>query len=1410
MGRTDLGDRIAHLPPEKRALLEHQLQRRAAAAADEQAIPARGATGASPLSFGQERLWFLHHLEHDAAIYNIALAARMSEAPNVAALRRALDALVERHPILRTVFATVDGRPVQVVAEPCSTALALVDLSDRPSAEREGAAQQFIADEARRPFDLERGPLLRSTLIRLDDREHVFLVTMHHIVSDGWSLGILHRELTELYLAFSAGHEPALAPLPVQYADFAAWQREWLQGERLEALLGYWRTQLAGAPLVVELPADRPRPRTPTYRGAGVGMLWSPELARGLTALSQREGVTLFMTLLAAFGVLLHRYTGLDDLLIGSPIAGRNRREVEGLIGFFVNTLALRVDLRGDPTFRELLRRVRETTLGAYAHQDLPFEKLVEALQPERDRSRQPVVQVMFAFQNLPEEAAVRTHLLRSGVDTGTAKFDLTLYITETLQGLEGWFEYSTDLFDPDTIQRLAGHFTTLVEGLVADPDSSLSRCPLLTAAERQQVVIDWNDTAAPFPADRGIDELFQAQVEQTPDRTAVVWGDERWSYRTLNARANQLAHYLQRRGLGPDVLVGLRLERSPELVVALLGILKAGGAYLPLDLAYPPARQAFMLRDGAAPVLITTSALRSEVLDYHGEVICLDRDEAAIAAESTENPHGGASGDHLAYVIYTSGSTGEPKGVAVPHRAVNRLVVNTDYVQLGPADVVAQVSNASFDAATFEIWGALLNGARLVILDKEVVLSARELRAAIERHGIGTMFLTTALFNQLVAEEPAVFAGLEQLLVGGEALDPVWIRAALQAGPPRRLLNAYGPTETTTFAATYHVEHVPTDATTIPIGRPIANTRLYVLDRHLTPCPIGVPGELYIGGPGVARGYLHRPALTAEKFVPDPFGVERNGCLYRTGDRVRLLHDGNIEFLGRIDQQVKLRGFRIELGEIEAVLCQHPGVQQAVVVVHESAEAGKRLVAYVVPHDPAAAIVEALPQFLRQELPAYMVPAVFTPLAALPLNANGKLDRAALPPPGHVGAPERGTNARPRTEVQARLTRIWQALLGVPAVRVDDDFFDLGGHSLLVMRLLTEIEKEFGQRPPLSTIFPQATIEGLAAWLCDPKRQRAGSVLVPIQPEGQRPPLFCVHPLGGDVLCYHNLARHLGLDQPVYGLQAPGLDGLAEPLTDIPAIAAHYIEQVRTVQPSGSYHLLGFSSGGTVVFEMAQQLHRDGCAIGMLGILDHPVTQSNYYRPRFRLDHWLTCVRDLWAYTDKLNRLSKLNRLRPRHLCRLIPAQRRPRSAREEDNPAVAEAKIRAELDAVVAYVAGHIVGDVSELPEHHRLVIEAQYMALNTYVPQVYPGRITLFRARWQPILCSHDPTMGWGHLAAQGVEVCTVPGSHLSVLGDAYVAMLAEQLALHLAPAYETNQGAGAKESTRPPLEVVQLTS
>ncbi|HSF40688.1 MAG TPA: amino acid adenylation domain-containing protein [Thermoanaerobaculia bacterium] len=1031
--------------------------------------------GDLPLSFAQERLWFLDQLQPGLSTYNIPSALRMTGPLAPAALASAFTEVVRRHEALRTTFRAVAGQPVQRIAPPAPFGLPIVDLSALAAGAREREAGRLTAEETARPFDLVHGPLLRAGLVRLEESEHLLLATLHHIVSDGWSMGVLVRELGEAYQAFAQGRRPSLPALPVQYADWAVWQRQWLQGDVLEAQLGYWRRQLGGGLAVLELPADRPRPAVATFRGDHRAFALPASLTESLEALGRREEATLFMTLLAAFDVLLSRLTGQTDVPVGTPVAGRGRGEAEGLIGLFLNTLVLRGDLSGDPGFRDLLVRLRGTALDAYAHQDIPFEKLVEDLQPQRSLNQTPLFQVMLVLQNTPEGTVGAGDLTLAPVPApaSTSRFDLTLVLQPAGDGLHGSVEYRSDLFDGTTVERWLGHWRTLLEGLAADPDRRISDLPLLTPAERDQIVSAWNDTAEDLGPAACLHGLFYEQAARTPDAPALLWKDGQTTYGDLARQADRLARRLRERGVGPGDLVALLLDPSPERVAAVLAVLRAGAAYVPLDPAYPADRLDFMVEDTGAALLLTREALAAALEEP---------DEGELAAFPSAAP------DDRAYVIYTSGSTGRPKGVVIRHAAAANTVrdVNRRF-GVGPEDRVFAVSALSFDLSVYDLFGPLAVGAAVVLPEPSATPDPAAWSAALARHGVTVWNSAPALMDLLVSSEAPLPETLRLVLLSGD-----WIPIALpgeirRRDPGARVISLGGATEASIWSILYPIGDVPPSWTSIPYGRPMANQTFHVLDPAGHPAPVGVAGELHIGGAGVADGYHARPDLTAEKFVPDPFADQPGARLYRTGDLGRRFADGTIEFLGRRDLQVKIRGFRIELGEIEAVLTAHPAVREAVVLARQEEGLARsaglsqaRLVAYVVPAPEAALDLNALRAHLATRLPEHMVPSALVPLEAIPLTPNGKVDRRALPAP-EAGPDQQTEFVPPRDGVEETIAALWKDLLKAERVGVHDNFFSLGGHSLLATRVAAALRDAFGVEVPLRTLFEKPTVADLA-----------------------------------------------------------------------------------------------------------------------------------------------------------------------------------------------------------------------------------------------------------------------------------------------------------------------------------------
>jgi amino acid adenylation domain-containing protein len=1037
-----------------------------------------------PLSYSQERLWFLHQFDPGNPTYNHAFAVRLMGELDVEVMQRSLREIIRRHEMLRTVFQPVNGQPVQCVLPDFLPALNVEEVEGSGPEEKEKQAIEIAQEEARRPFDLTQLPLLRVRLLRLAPADHVLVINIHHIIFDAWSGAILWAELSLLYEACRRGEPSPLQELPIQYGDYAVWQREWLQGDVLAGQLQYWKKKLADLPAGLELPSDRPRPALQSFRGASELFAFRQELWDGLKRVAQSEGATLFVVLLAAFETLLMRYSGHEDFAVGIPVANRGQQEAESLIGFFVNTLVMRAELQGNPSFRELMGRVRETTLAAYAHQDVPFEKVVEELHLTRDLSRTPLFQVLFTFLNTPAAAMSGfggLQILPHKLETGTAKADLVITIGEGGQGPALELNYNTDLFDPPRIRLFLEHYERLLTSIAANPDARVWQLEMLTNAEEKQLA-EWNQSGTNYPRDSSIVELFESVAAGTPDAPAIAAGGRQISYRELDQRANQLARYLGKQGAGPGTNVALCVDKSPEMLTGLLAILKTGAAYLPVEMHCPEERVRWMLEDAGSSLLVTQEAVCAQLGKIAARTILLDREQDKIAEEPTEKLPCVLSAENLTYVMYTSGSTGKPKGVAVTHRNVVRLVRNTDYVTIVPDDRIAQLSNLAFDAATFEIWGALLNGACVVLLPRETVLSAHQLAEAIVRERITVLFLTTALFNQVTREVPGIFSPARCVIFGGEQADPVAVRNARLHGAPQRLLHAYGPTENTTFSSWCEVKQVAENALTVPIGRPVANTQLYVLDKEMGLVPAGVPGELYLGGDGVANSYWNRPELTAEKFICNPLAGAGGDRLYRTGDRVRWLAGGNLEFIGRNDAQIKLRGFRVELGEIEAALRQCAGVKDCVVLLKGNTSAEKQLVAYVVPAEQARLETVQLRAALKNLLPEYMVPGIYIELPELPLNENGKINRAVLAEPGESRLETGLEYVPPRTPEEEMLAQIWADVLGVERVSMRDNFFDLGGHSLLATQVTSRAKQAFQVEITVRQLFESPTVSGLAA----------------------------------------------------------------------------------------------------------------------------------------------------------------------------------------------------------------------------------------------------------------------------------------------------------------------------------------
>ena len=1385
------------LSSRKRVLLEAMLKERGVASAAPQRIPRRAKGESPPLSYAQERMWFFEQLTPGTGTYNIPILVRLSGALNVDALDRAMTEVVRRHETLRMSFGAENGSPIACIDDNGKLSLRVIDLSDRDDAETE--LQRLAKEDATSPFDLAEGPLIRATLFVKSETDHALLLNTHHIISEARSLAIFFREVSEFYRSFVEGEPVSLPELPVQYGDYATWQRSQLDDAKSQEQVDYWKRQFGGELPVLEVPTDRPRGAVQTFPGNTLSRKLPRDLSQRLKALGQSEQSSLFMTLIAAYKVLLHRYTGLDDLIVATPVSGRNRVELEQVIGCFVNTMALRTQIDDAASFREYLREVRTTALDAYAHQDVPFETVVHALRPERDLGHALLFQVMFVLQDEAAGVSWRESLQLPGVDaemsvvrSDTAKFDLTLEMEDGDEGLMASFEYNTDLFDDSTIERMLSHLEVLLTGIVDNPDESIAALPLMPDAERELLMVEWNQTRQDYPRDRGIHNFFEERCRTKGDAVAVVSGELTVSYEELNGRANRLAHHLRGLGVRKGDFVATCMERSVEMVVSVLAILKAGAAYVPLDASYPRERLELMLDDAAASVVLTVDAHVGAVRGSAEHVVCLDSDWTAIQQQPDTNPDVAISAEDLAYLMFTSGSTGAPKGVAVKHGCVARLVIDSDYVPFAEDEIIPHISNCSFDAATFELWGSLCNGGRLVIISRDEVLSLRTFAKTLHETNVTAMFVTTALFNQMVATVPDAFSKMRHVLFGGETVDPATVRKLLTGRPPKRLLHVYGPTECTTFATSYLIEELAEDAQTVPIGRPIANTTCYILDRNRRPAPTGVPGELYIGGDGVALGYHNREELTAQGFIPSPFNEDER--LYRTGDLVKFRSDGNIEFLGRLDHQVKIRGFRIEPGEIEVHIARHPSVKDVKVLAREDTPGDKRLVAYVVAESGTSIDTAELQTFLRELLPTYMLPGNVVWMDALPLNPNGKVDRRALPVPER----ERGASEdyqAPGTETERGLAAIWSELLGVERIGLQDNFFDLGGHSLMAIRVAAQVQERLGVDVPLRDFFDAPFVKDLAATV---DRLKRGDVadsdpvatdpcVMPIRVDGSRDPFFCIEGTGrGGV--YKGLAASLDPDMPVYALHPHFWETGGDAIGTVEEIAARYVQSVRAIQPHGPYYLGGWSFGGTVSYEMAQQFRRAGEPVAFVGLMESFATNP----AKSSLGHGVARVR---TFVNKVRvRLIMIYKTLPnirgyiRDGFRLLlggngESVERRLSLREYltfiwhdinrqyflkqaglDAPDSGQGRLAMLDDPYVRRVTNAIA---------HNVITSDEY-AIDSY-----PGRVTVFRAEHDPWReADKDPTLGWAKFAEEGVEVHVVPGNHMVLLRSPFVETFAKE--------------------------------
>ncbi len=1305
-----------------------------------QRIVPRQQSGPCPLSFSQEQFWFLDQMVPGSAAYNIVDVINLDGTYDASALRAAMNELVRRHEILRTALVAGTGQLMQVVSPASDLVLPELDLGAIPEEERAREWTRVVRTEGRRTFNLAQPPLFRAVVVHHSPGEHKVLLTIHHIIADEWAMGLIQDEVKQLYAAFRRKQASPLVELPIQYADFACWQQASFQGEKLEQQLAYWKDVLTDASPVLALPTDKPRPREQTFRGDTEHFVLSKALLDRLREIAQREQTTLFMLLEAAFASFLHRYSGQPDILVGTPISGRTLGETQRLVGCFLNTVVLRSQFTDDLTFRALLQQTRERALGAFAHAELPFGRLVATLAPERDPSRAPLFQVMFVLLDSDGSSQASKVFDHRELETGTSKFDLTLLTSVTPNGLEGMFEYSTDLFEAETIRRLCRHFGVLLEAIAQNPDQAIGRLQLLEEADRRQVLETWNRTEASYPREVPLAALVEAQVARTPEAVAVVFGRESVSFAELNARANQLAHALRAQGVGPDRLVGICVERSVDMVVGLLGIVKAGGAYLPLDPLLPAERVGYMLEDSGATLVVTQDSVRASLPAFPGTVLSLD--EKSWQSNPRDNVAVAVRPEHLACVIYTSGSTGKPKGVEVPRGALMNLLWSMrDWLGVTSADRLLAVTTISFDIAGVDMWLPLLVGARLVVASREDAVDGERLREEIERHGITFLQATPVTWRMLLQAGWKGRAGM-QVVCTGEAM-PRDLAAQLQ---PKvgRLWNLYGPTETTIWSTGYEVRdgNAP-----VLIGRPVANTQCYILDKYLQPVPLGAVGELYIGGDGLARGYHGRPELTAEKFIADPFRAEAGARMYRTGDLACFRPDGNMECLGRTDHQVKIRGFRIELGEIEAVLARSAGVEQAVVMAREDGAGEKRLVAYVVAKKAAVDLVEKLRGILRAALPEYMVPSHFVELDALPMTASGKVDRKALPAPeAGVATTVSRPYATPRNDLEISLATAWEKVLGVQRVGITDNFFDLGGTSLTVIRLTMEMRKATGIEIGLGSVFRFPTIAELVESLGSVAANSV-SLVVPLQAHGDGRPVFCL--CGIDL--YRDFARGMGPSQPVYGVYVAEEMAVADQSIkgekidiSIERLAEAYYQAIVRTSPQGPYRLAGVSFGGVLAMEVASRMRKHGAEVEVVLLLDTVL-------PQWVRRNWSKWFRVQAAEIHKGNGSKVLGRVLSKLRDNLID-----RLTATTDRGSEVSANRAFELRQAAFYEAMGVWNTRGLVSDFDVVLFRASESERGEHIEL--------------------EPDYGWWHHVTGRLHVVSVPGDHLGIIKPPNVSALA----------------------------------
>lgn len=1300
-----------------------------------------------PVSSGQKRLWFIENLEHGSLAYPIPLDYKIKGEIDLTIFEQSINELINRHAILRTTIPTIEGIPVQKISPNYSFRLEVVNLEELPENEKLRVAERYSHENETHIFDLSSGPLFIGKLLKISSNEYTFLLNFHHVITDGWSIQILLEELGLIYTALKQQKSVNLPTLPVTYADFAIWQNEWLEGEGCQKQISYWKNELKGAPDLLQLPMDFRRPKNNTYDGDEICLILDESVTEKLQQFSRNNNVSIFVTLLSAFNTLLTRHVTQEEFIIGIPIAGRIHRELESLCGMLINNFPLRITPKEQMTFFELLEHCKAKFFQAYDHQELPMDRIVEELKVTRHGNISPLFQVMFNLLNMFDQEISLAGSMMEMVDRRRhiSQFDLSLDIYESKKTLRCVFIFNTNLFKRERIERMAGHFSELVNSLLSDPGQNIRKIPILSSAEKKLILKDWNETTTTFPKDKCVHQLFEEQVLKTPEAVAVQDDNLTLTYRELNNKANKLARHLHQKGASEGSFVGVFLDRNVDLLVGLLAILKAGCTYIPLDPIYPKDRLALILEDSQPVLLLTEMKLLNSLPETIARNIFIEEIEN-YHHESEENANFNVTSNHAAYLIYTSGSTGKPKGVMIEHRSmVNFLASMGKKPGIIASDVMLAITTISFDIAGLELFLPILNGSRIVITTQETSMNPELLIKKIEECQPTFLQATPVTFRMLNSTS---WTGSKKLkiLCGGEALPKeLALDLISKCG---ELWNMYGPTETTVWST---VEKVTVDHADrigyVNLGRPIDNTTIYVLNSEFQPAPLGIPGELFIGGDGLARGYHNLPELTREKFLPDPFSEIEGSRMYRTGDLVVQTEDGKLEFLNRVDSQVKIRGFRIELGEIESAISQFPSIRDNVVVVREDTPGDQRIIAYIIRKLEIDTDISELRMFLKTKVPDYMVPSSFVFIEQFPLTPNGKIDRKAFPRPEDNQQDSKITHVEPQTEMERKLALIWCEVLKVNRIGIDEGFFDIGGHSMLAITLMIKIEKELGIRFPLSTLFNNSTIREMADFFGKEDIPVKWGSLVPIKTQGSKRPLYLVHGAGLNLLLYKTLVSHLDADQPVFGLQAKGLDGVNEPLKSIEEIAAYYIQEILTIDNSGTYALAGFSLGGQLAYEMARQLLLMDKKVSFLGVFDtstYNVSDKNLpliQRYGQRLD-WIFNV-IIWNIGTFIKK----------------PADKRFEFFTLKLNSIIQ--KITRKEDKIEPAKVSD--GKQKELPKYLHKVHRANLQALDKYILSEYPGKLHLFRALDQSFYLKDPILYGWDKYVKGGVEVLDIPGEH-----------------------------------------------